>query len=109
MANKDITSWIQNYNHSLLSANSNIFNIDNDYNASSIVQDQGSFFDKNISALEQTLDDYKTQKDNINVGDYISELKQMNKQIDQQSEEQDRSKEEYNQTFKENLEKLKMM
>ena len=33
----------------------------------------------------------------------------MNKQIDQQSEEQDRSKEEYNQTFKENLEKLKMM
>ena len=32
----------------------------------------------------------KTQKDNINVGDYISELKQMNKQIDQQSEEQDR-------------------
>ena len=109
VANKDITSWIQNYNHSLLSANSNIFNIDNDYNASSIVQDQGSFFDKNISALEQTLDDYKTQKDNINVGDYISELKQMNKQIDQQSEEQDRSKEEYNQTFKENLEKLKMM
>ena len=106
VANKDITSWIQNYNHSLLSANSNIFNIDNDYNASSIVQDQGSFFDKNISALEQTLDDYKTQKDNINVGDYISELKQMNKQIDQQSEEQDRSKEEYNQTFKENLEKL---
>ena len=65
------------------------------------------FFDKNISALEQTLDDYKTQKDNINVGDYISELKQMNKQIDQQSEEQDRSKEEYNQTFKENLEKVK--
>ena len=62
VANKDITSWIQNYNHSLLSANSNIFNIDNDYNASSIVQDQGSFFDKNISALEQTLDDYKTQK-----------------------------------------------
>ena len=107
VANKDITSWIQNYNHSLLSANSNIFNIDNDYNASSIVQDQGSFFDKNISALEQTLDDYKTQKDNINVGDYISELKQMNKQIDQQSEEQDRSKEEYNQTFKENLEKVK--
>ena len=46
VANKDITSWIQNYNHSLLSANSNIFNIDNDYNASSIVQDQGSFFDK---------------------------------------------------------------
>ena len=44
VANKDITSWIQNYNHSLLSANSNIFNIDNDYNASSIVQDQGSFF-----------------------------------------------------------------
>ena len=43
VANKDITSWIQNYNHSLLSANSNIFNIDNDYNASSIVQDQGSF------------------------------------------------------------------
>ena len=43
VANKDITSWIQNYNHSLLSANSNIFNIDNDYNASSIVQDLGSF------------------------------------------------------------------
>ena len=35
-ANK--TTWIQQYNHSLLSSNSNIFNISNDLSASSIVQ-----------------------------------------------------------------------
>lgn len=106
-ANKGITTWMQQYNHSLLSSNSNIFNINNNLSASSIVQGQDDWFEGNLSAMEQTLEDYKSQRDNVDIENYINHLKQVDSQLDQQADAKDRSKEEYKQTFEERLGKVK--
>lgn len=106
-ANKDITTWIQQYNHSLLSSNSNIFNISNDLSASSIVQDQDEWFEGNLSAMEQILEDYQSQRDNVDIEDYINHLKQVDNQLDKQADAKDQSKEEYKKTFKDRLSKVK--
>lgn len=106
-ANKGITTWMQQYNHSLLSSNSNIFNINNNLSASSIVQGQDDWFEGNLSAMEQTLEDYKSQRDNVDIENYINHLKQVDSQLDQQADAKDRSKEEYKQTLEERLGKVK--
>ena len=61
-ANTDITKMTQNYNNSLLSSNSDLFSVDSNNSASNIVQNQNTFFEQNMSAMEQTLEDYKNQK-----------------------------------------------
>lgn len=106
-ANHDITKMIQNYNNSLISSDSSIFNINNNHTASTIVQDQNTLFDQNISALEKTLEDYKSRKDSVDINDYITQLKQFNSQLGQQSKADERSKEEYEEAFKENLNSVK--
>lgn len=106
-ANKGITTWIQQYNHSLLSSNSNLFNISNDLSVSSIVQDHDEWFERNLSAMEQTLEDYKSQRDNVDIEEYIKHLKQIDSQLDKQAESKDLSKEEYKKTFEDRLSKVK--
>ncbi|MEJ7207717.1 hypothetical protein, partial [Staphylococcus epidermidis] len=76
----------------LLSSNSNIFNISNDLSASSIVQDQDEWFEGNLSAMEQILEDYQSQRDNVDIEDYINHLKQVDNQLDKQADAKDQSK-----------------
>ena len=57
--------------------------------------------------MDKMLQDYKSQKDSVELDNYINALKQMDSQIDQQSSMQDTGKEEYKQTVKENLDKLR--
>ncbi|MEN0428914.1 type VII secretion protein EsaA [Staphylococcus aureus] len=104
-ANKDITKWFQTYNKSLLSANSDTFRVNTDYNVSTLIEKQNSLFDEHNTAMDKMLQDYKSQKDSVELDNYINALKQMDSQIDQQSSMQDTGKEEYKQTVKENLEK----
>ncbi len=68
---------------------------------------QNSLFDEHNTAMDKMLQDYKSQKDSVGLDNYINALKQMDSQIDQQSSMQDTGKEEYKQTVKENLDKLK--
>ncbi|WP_323703684.1 type VII secretion protein EsaA [Mammaliicoccus sp. Dog046] len=107
IANNDITTWVQQYNRSLLSANSDIFNVNVNENATSIVQSQNEAFNKNISLLEQTLSDYKSKQDSVNLNTYIDHLKEMDSQLDEYTKSEDRSKKEYQKTFEENLDELK--
>ncbi|MCM3518708.1 type VII secretion protein EsaA [Staphylococcus xylosus] len=106
-ANQGITKMIHNYNNSLLSSDSNIFNINTNHSASAIVQDQSVLFDQNLSAMEKTLQDYKAQKDSVELSGYIDQLKQINNQLEQQSKSDERSKEVYKNTFEDNLENIK--
>ncbi|MBE7582448.1 type VII secretion protein EsaA, partial [Staphylococcus aureus] len=106
-ANKDITKWFQTYNKSLLSANSDTFRVNTDYNVSTLIEKQNSLFDEHNTAMDKMLQDYKSQKDSVELDNYINALKQMDSQIDQQSSMQDTGKEEYKQTVKENLDKLR--
>ncbi|MCU5745662.1 type VII secretion protein EsaA [Staphylococcus sp. SQ8-PEA] len=105
-ANHDITKMIQNYNNSLLSSDSSVFNIDTNSSASTIVQDQNSLFEENISALEQTLNDYKSQKRSVEINNYINQLKQVNSHLDQQTDIENRSRKVYKKAFKETLNKI---
>lgn len=107
IANNDITTWVQQYNRSLLSANSDIFNVNVNENATSIVQSQSEVFNKNMSVLEQTLNDYKSKQDSVNLNTYIDHLKEMDSQLDEYMKSEDRSKKEYQKTFEENLNQLK--
>ena len=97
----------QNYNNSLLSSNSDLFSVDSNNSASNIVQNQNTFFEQNMSAMEQTLEDYKNQKENIEINDYITQLKQVDKQLNQQSAAEKRSKEAYKKAFNENMDSIK--
>ena len=106
-ANTDITKMTQNYNNSLLSSNSDLFSVDSNNSASNIVQNQNTFFEQNMSAMEQTLEDYKNQKENIEINDYITQLKQVDKQLNQQSAAEKRSKEAYKKAFNENMDSIK--
>lgn len=106
-ANQGITKMIHNYNNSLLSSDSNIFNLNTNHSASAIVQDQSVLFDQNLSAMEKTLQDYKAQKDSVELSGYIDQLKQINNQLEQQSKSDERSKEVYKNTFEDNLENIK--
>ncbi|HCV7824602.1 TPA: type VII secretion protein EsaA [Staphylococcus aureus] len=106
-ANKDITKWFQTYNKSLLSANSDTFRVNTDYNVSTLIEKPNSLFDEHNAAMDKMLQDYKSQKDSVELDNYINALKQMDSQIDQQSSMQDTGKEEYKQTVKENLDKLR--
>lgn len=106
-ANKDITKMMHQYNHSLLSSDSNDFNVDSDQSASSIVDDQSSLFDQNMSAMEKTLESYKSQKDDVNINDYISHLKEVDSELDKQTESQENSKKAYKKAIEDNLKKVK--
>lgn len=50
--------------------------------------------------MDKMLQDYKSQKDSVELDNYINALKQMDSQIDQQSSMQDTGKEEYNKLLK---------
>ncbi len=78
-----------------------------DYNVSTSIEKQNSLFDEHNTAMDKMLQDYKSQKDSVELDNYINALKQMDSQIDQQSSMQDTGKEEYKQTVKENLDKLR--
>ena len=78
-----------------------------DYNVSTLIEKQNSLFDEHNTAMDKMLQDYKSQKDSVELDNYINALKQMDSQIDQQSSMQDTGKEEYKQTVKENLDKLR--
>ncbi len=64
-ANKDITKWFQTYNKSLLSANSDTFRVNTDYNVSTLIEKQNSLFDEHNTAMDKMLQDYKSQKDSV--------------------------------------------
>ena len=58
--------------------------------------------------MEQILEDYQSQRDNVDIEDYINHLKQVDNQLDKQADAKDQSKEEYK-TFKDRLSKVRMM
>lgn len=74
-ANKDITKWFQTYNKSLLSANSDTFRVNTDYNVSTLIEKQNSLFDEHNTAMDKMLQDYKSQKDSVELDNYINALK----------------------------------
>ena len=57
--------------------------------------------------MEQILEDYQSQRDNVDIEDYINHLKQVDNQLDKQADAKDQSKEEYKKTFKDRLSKVK--
>lgn len=59
-ANKYITKWFQTYNKSLLSANSDTFRVNTDYNVSTLIEKQNSLFDEHNTAMDKMLQDYKS-------------------------------------------------
>ncbi|MCG9837519.1 hypothetical protein LHK28_13875, partial [Staphylococcus argenteus] len=81
---------------------SDTFRVNTDYNVSNLIEKQSSLFDEQNTAMDKVLQDYKSQKNSVELDNYINALKQMDSQIDQQSNMQDTGKEEYKQTVKEN-------
>ena len=106
-ANNHVSSWMSGYNNSLLSANSNIFGLNTNHSASTLLQDQNRLFDSQLSALTQTLDDYKAQKSDVDIERYISQLKHVNDLMDKQNEGQQKSKDAYKALLDEYLEEMK--
>ncbi|EFU84243.1 type VII secretion protein EsaA [Staphylococcus lugdunensis] len=106
-ANNDITKWLQGYNNSLLSAKPEAFSIQSDNDVSSIVGKQAEYFNAHQSLLEDTLDDMKSRDKDVNISDYINQLKQVDSKLDQQHEAQQRTKDDYQKSYQDALNKVK--
>lgn len=104
-ANKSITNWIIGYNHSLLTQNNNIFNIN--HSASEIVQDQNDQYDSDLTALEKALSEYQSKAASTDIESEIKNLEKMNEQYKTQAEEDKKAKAEYKAAFEENLNAMK--
>ncbi|MHD0398638.1 type VII secretion protein EsaA [Staphylococcus simulans] len=104
-ANKTITELITGYNHSILSQDGNIFNIES--KASEIVRNQSSKYDDDLNMLEKVLGAYKSQNESADIESAIENLKTMNESYTAKSEKNDKEKAEYKQAFESNLKALK--
>ncbi|ARJ50993.1 type VII secretion protein EsaA [Staphylococcus lutrae] len=106
-ANNDITTWIQEYNHSLLNADEKAFQLPPNEKVSQLVNDQQETFGKYVSLFEKTIDDYQTQKDNVHLTNYIQQLQSADEHLKQYQTASDITRDTYEVAFKSHLEEMK--
>lgn len=106
-ANKDITTWIQEYNRSLLSSDYKTFQLPSDENVSTLVNQQQETFAHYLSEFDKTIEDYQSQKDSVDLSRYIQQLQMTDEGLKHYKETSDSSKDAYEEAFKSHLEDIK--
>lgn len=104
--NNDITKWIVDFNHSILSSKPSQFEI-NGKSAQEITSAQSEWNDKQISSINDVLSDYKDQKKDFNINPYISDLKSMNDTMSSQHKDDKANKKNYEKDFNKRIDTLK--
>ncbi|AJC97014.1 type VII secretion protein EsaA [Staphylococcus hyicus] len=106
-ANKDITTWIREYNQSLLSSDYKTFQLPSDENVSTLVNQQQETFAHYLSEFDKTIEDYQSQKDSVDLSRYIQQLQTTDEGLKHYKEMSDSSKDAYEEAFKSHLEDIK--
>lgn len=106
-ANKDITTWIREYNQSLLSSDYKTFQLPSDENVSTLVNQQQETFAHYLSEFDKTIEDYQSQKDSVDLSRYIQQLQTTDEGLKHYKETSDSSKDAYEEAFKSHLEDIK--
>ncbi|UXU64131.1 type VII secretion protein EsaA [Staphylococcus agnetis] len=106
-ANKDITTWIREYNQSLLSSDYKTFQLPSDENVSTLVNQQQETFAHYLSEFDKTIEDYQSQKDSVDLSRYIQQLQTTDEGLKHYKEASQTSKDTYEEAFKSHLEDIK--